>query len=180
MEHTLRNGKPLSVMPARQEDAAAMLQHMEAIGGESDNLTFGAGEVTFTLEQEEAYLAHVAVQSTSVMLLGWMDGEIVASAVLTGNETHRARHNAELGISVRKAHWRQGIGEIMMRELIDFARQTGALRVIHLSARKENAAGIALYEKLGFERVGTHRGFLNVRGVYHDMIIMELHLSAKG
>lgn len=176
MEHMIRDGKRLRIGPARTEDAEALVAYMNAIGGESDNLTFGEGECRFTVEMERTYLENVQREATSIFLLGRIDGEIVASGVITGDARGRAVHNATLGISVRKAWWRHGIGEIMMRELITFARNTCALRTIHLTVNEDNAAGIALYEKLGFERIGIHRDYFNVRGTFRDVVIMDLHL----
>lgn len=176
MEYPLKTGGAVVIDKAEPMDAAALVAYMEIIGGESDNLTFGVGEGRFSVQEEEVYLQTIARRRTSVMLLGKVDGEIVASGVLTGDTRRRAVHNAELGISVRKPYWRQGIGDHMMQELIGFARETGILRVIHLNVRKDNQAGIALYKKNGFEQVGEHKNYFNVRGIFHDVITMDLQL----
>lgn len=177
MEYTLRDGRILRIVPAQKEDASALLAYMRLISGESDNLTFGPEDDLLTVEAEEAYLEGMAGLPTSVMLLGWVDGEIVVSGVITGDRRRRTGHNAELGISVRKPYWRQGIGKRMMLALIDFARETGVIRTIHLTVRAENTAGIALYERLGFTHVGVHKAYFNVRGVDSDAVIMDLALE---
>ena len=176
MDYTLRDGKKLTVKPASKEDAGALVEYMNIVGGESDNLTFGENECRFTVEEEEAYVEHVSAQKTSTMLLGWVDGVLASTANLSGDSRSRLAHLAELGVSVRKPFWRMGIGEIMMRELIAFARETGILKTILLTVRTDNETGIRLYERLGFERVGVHRNHIQVNGEYFDMLVMELHL----
>lgn len=176
VEHMLKNGRVLRIDTAAPEDAGALVDYMKIIGGESDNLTFGANECRFSVQEEAAYLARLAEQPTSRMIIGRIDGEIAGTAVVTGDTRVRMRHNADLGISVRKPYWRQGIGALLMRALLDFARQTGTLRILHLTVRTDNVGAIALYERLGFERVGVHRAYIQVSGAYFDMDIMELHL----
>ena len=41
---------------ARPSDAAALLEYLKRVGGESDNLTFGAEGVPFSVEQEENFI----------------------------------------------------------------------------------------------------------------------------
>lgn len=176
MDYTLKDGRVLTVKPAAKEDAGALVAYMNIVGGESDNLTFGENECRYTAQEEAAYVEHVSTQKTSTMLLGWVDGAIVSVASVSGEARARLSHLAELGVSVRRPFWRLGIGEIMMRELIAFARETGTLKIILLTVRADNEAGIRLYERLGFERVGVHRNHIQVNGEYHDMLVMELHL----
>ena len=48
-----------SVERARPEDAAALIEFLRVVGGESDNLTFGAEGIPVTVEEEEIGRAHV-------------------------------------------------------------------------------------------------------------------------
>ena len=40
----LKNGKFIEIRKAKKEDAAELLDYLNLVGGESDNLTFGANE----------------------------------------------------------------------------------------------------------------------------------------
>lgn len=110
------------------------------------------------------------------MLIGLVDGEIVCSADVSAPHRNRVGHIAELGISVRKPYWRQGIGRIVMKELIKFAKQHEKIEIIHLGVRAENTGAILLYEQMGFERAGVHKNFFKAGDKYYDEILMELHL----
>ena len=60
--------------------------------------------------------------------------------------------------AVSPEHRRRGFGEAVTRALLDYAKERGIVSV-SLEVRESNAAAIALYEKLGFERRGIRKGF---------------------
>ena len=84
----------LTIRPARPEDAAALLDYLRQIGGESDNLTFGAEGLPATLEEEEAFLRGQAAQSRSVMLQAW--GQGVGTAIMERLVAHARDHGVEI------------------------------------------------------------------------------------
>ena len=45
-----------TITRARPEDAAALLDYLKIVGGETDNLSFGAEGVPLAPEEEQAYL----------------------------------------------------------------------------------------------------------------------------
>ena len=53
---------------------------------------------------------------------------------------------------------RQGLGERVVRAIIDYASESGLVS-ISLEVRESNAAAISLYEKLGFRGVGVRKNF---------------------
>ena len=53
---------------------------------------------------------------------------------------------------------RQGLGERVVRAIIDYASESGLVS-ISLEVRESNAAAISLYEKLGFVSVGVRKNF---------------------
>ena len=50
----LKNGQQLEIRRATAQDADEMLAYLHIVGGESDNLLFGAGEMTLTTEKTAA------------------------------------------------------------------------------------------------------------------------------
>ena len=85
--------------------------------------------------------------------------------------------SAAVAISIKRDYWRLGIGSIAMREMIDFARNTGVLRTLSLEVREGNERAISLYKRFGFAEIGRHKGRINVRGTYYDEILMDLDLT---
>lgn len=72
----LKNGQTLTIRRPEHKDAVEMLNYLNLVGGESDNLLFGAGEMTLTQEQEIEYIDQMDKDESSLMLLGRIDTEL--------------------------------------------------------------------------------------------------------
>lgn len=164
----------LIIEKVRPEDAAALLEYLRAVGGESDNLTFGAEGLPATVEEEADFLRREGENPKNLMLVAWEDGRMVGNAHL-GALARRMSHRASLGITVRKAAWGRGIGSAIMERLIAHAREQG-VEIIELEVRSDNTPAIRLYEKFGFQKIGHYPGFFKIGGVYADCELMNLYL----
>lgn len=160
---------------AAPSDAARLLSYLKDIGAESDNLSFGAEGLPFSVEQEAHFLECVAKSSHSTMLL-CLDGEtIVGCGSIDGNEKPRFRHRCELGLSVRKSHWGKGIGSELMRRLIAFSKASG-MEVISLEVRSDNERAKSLYRKFGFSCIGVFDKFTKIGNACFSADLMNLYL----
>lgn len=175
-EILLRNGEILTIRRAASTDAEAMLAYLSVVGGESDNLLFGAEGIPYTLEQERDMLSKLAEAKTSAMFVGLVSGRIVSVVNLNAPMRARTAHTSEIGVSVLKAYWHQGVGKAMLEHLVAFARSTGILKVIHLSVRCDNVRAVHLYEKIGFVHIGTYERYMQIDGAYIDVYLMNLYL----
>jgi ribosomal-protein-alanine N-acetyltransferase len=50
---------------------------------------------------------------------------------------------------------------------------TAGAQTMLLEVRESNAAGIALYEQLGFRRIGMRKGYYPAKGGREDAIMLE-------
>lgn len=173
----LKTGELLTLRKPEEQDAKSILSYLNQVGGESDNLLFGEDEFPLTVEQETSYLKSLEGRSGTLMLLGLLDSEIVSVAQISSLSRKRIAHNAEIALSVKKAHWQKGIGLSMMEELLAFARYTGTIRTVSLGVKADNETAIRLYEKLGFEKIGVHKDYFLIRGEYFDELLMDLRIS---
>lgn len=159
---------------ATAADAAALLAYLKQVGAESDNLSFGGEGLPFTAEDEAAYLAQIADSQDAVMLLAKEQGRIIGNASLS-RFPRRMSHRGEISVTVEKACWNRGIGSRLLDALIAFARDN-AFEFLELQVSRDNGAAIHLYEKAGFQTVGTVPAFLKVDGRYVDFNYMSLKL----
>lgn len=160
---------------AKQSDAAQLLAYLKIVGGESDNLSFGAEGVPFTLAQEEHFLESFEKTDCSTMLLA-LDGEtIVGNGCIQISGRTRFSHRRSLAISVRQDHWGCGIGSELLRRLIAFAKDSGA-EVISLEVRSDNERAKALYRKFGFTCFGVYEKFFKLGDAYFSADYMNLYL----
>lgn len=166
----------LTITRAAPEDAAELLEVFKIIGGETDNLTFGAEGLPLTVEEEQAYLASLCTSTTGAVFLAKRNGKIIGNASFTGLTRPRLRHRGEVGLSVLRAEWGQGVGSKLMETVLAFARDTARAEIVSLEVRSDNARAIALYKKYGFEKIGCFKGFFKLNGDLVDFDLMNLYL----
>ena len=119
-EATLKNGKTkLIIRSAVPADAADIIDYLNLIAGESDNITFGPGDFGKSVEQEKSFLTSIQDSKNQIMVLGIVDGQVISVANIAGGTRPRTEHFATLGITVAKKLWRQGVGKLVMKYLID-------------------------------------------------------------
>jgi L-amino acid N-acyltransferase YncA len=82
------------------------------------------------------------------------------------------RFVADFSIYVERGARGLGVGRAMLERLIELAREHGYHKLV-LSAFPTNAAGMALYERLGFRTVGVYREQGQLDGRWVDTIVME-------
>ena len=78
-------------------------------------------------------------------------------------------------IAVHPSHRRCGLASRLLAHMLKEAQENG-LRLLTLEVRVSNAAAIALYEKFGFQKIGTLPAFFCVNGVDVDFDWMNLSL----
>ncbi|WP_195267098.1 GNAT family N-acetyltransferase [Eubacterium sp. 1001713B170207_170306_E7] len=168
--------KSLTIMQAEKKDAEALLKYRDAIGVESENLTFGREGSGMTLEAQKVFIQRARESETSVMYVGKINDEIVALGSITAYDKPRIRHRGELGLTVRKPYWNQGIATKMMRALMDFAKESRSCEVVELEVRSDNRAAIHLYEKFGFRTIGVYEKFFKIGDQYAPANLMTCYL----
>ena len=87
-----------------------------------------------------------------------------------------ARDQAHLlNLSIAASHQRQGCGSLLLRRLCELVRAQGA-RLMVLEVRPSNAAGLRLYERHAFQRVGLRRDYYPAQNGREDALILSLPL----
>jgi RimJ/RimL family protein N-acetyltransferase len=173
----LKNDLQLTLRRAEPRDAEQLLASIDLVAGESENLTFGPGEFGLSVEEERAFLQHMAESPTSLYLLGEIAGEIVGTLIFSTGKRPRLQHTGEFGMSILRNYWNLGIGSRMLEYLVVWVRQTGTIRKINLRVRVDNLPAIHLYEKYGFVQEGRVTREFYLRGQFVDVYVMGLQLD---
>ncbi len=176
LDMRLKNGQELIITKAKPEDAKKILEYLNRVGGESDNLLFGKNEFNMTVEQESNFINHLNNSDKSCMLLGFIDGIIASLATLSGFERKRIAHRGKAAVSVRRDYWNSGVGTAMLNELIRFSREDAEIEIIELEVKADNSRAIHVYEKLGFQKIGTYEKYFKINGNYYDCDLLNLYL----
>jgi ribosomal protein S18 acetylase RimI-like enzyme len=96
-------------------------------------------------------------------VVGWCE---VRREALPGRE-----HSGSLGVGVRAAYRRQGLGRRLMQAAIANAWERGFAR-IELWVRSPNAVAIELYTRLGFVEEGRRRDAVRLDDGPEDEVLM--------
>ena len=125
-----------------------------------------------TLEAQEAFIQKTRKDEGSVIYVGKINDEIVALGSITTYNKPRIRHRGELGLTVRKPYWNQGIATKMMQALMDFAKESTSCEIVELEVRSDNKTAVHLYEKFGFRTIGVYEKFFKIGEQYATANLM--------
>ena len=109
-----------------------------------------------------AYLCRVAMQGQRIM------GYAVMS--MGAGEAHI------LNLCVRQESRRMGVGRALIRYLLEQAEDAGMAEAF-LEVRPSNLIAMVLYQSLGFEQIGTRRGYYQAVGGREDAAVLRLRLG---
>ena len=150
---SLKNGETALLRLPKKEDAAELLACYKAMAGETEFLLSSPEDIRYTVEGEERFIEASLENENLLLLVCEKDGHIVGDCEIRRMPAAKNRHRANIGISLLKAVWGQGIGTAMFRALIRQAENWG-LAQIELDFIEGNTRARALYEKMGFRIVG--------------------------
>ena len=170
--YTLKNGASLVVREAEPGDARQLIDHVNRVAGESDYLSLGAGELGLTEAEEADFLARCHAADNHIYLVALVEDVIVGNLNFSGGRRPRVRHSGELGMSVFKAYWGQGVGSLLLDTLLEWAEHSGVVTKINLRVRADNHRAVALYERKGFVVEGRLTKEMFVDGRYYDLLAM--------
>lgn len=165
------------IREAEPSDAEGIIAYVQRLSEEPvSNIVISPGEFTPSITDEERILSEFAASENSIFLIAETDGKIVGTLNCRGSTRKAIRHVVTLGMSVDQ-DWRgQGIGTLLMANIIEWATGTGFIKRIELMVFERNEIAIHLYRKFGFEIEAKHRRAIYRDGVYLDNLTMALLL----
>jgi RimJ/RimL family protein N-acetyltransferase len=169
--------KNVIIRKVHKSDAKELVEYLNIIGGESDYLTFGAGDFGKSVEQEEAYIENILKEENAIAIIAEINGKIVGNLNFSGGPRQRTAHAGEIGVSVLKEYWGNKIGEDMIKYLIEWSKTSSIIRKINLRVRTDNKRGIKLYKKLGFLEEGIIKRDFLINGEFYDSLEMGLLIN---
>ena len=107
-----------------------------------------------------------------VHLVALRGGKLVGQLGLEALQSLRRRHVATLGMGVKAAAQRTGVGSALVVAAIETCEQWMNISRIELYVYTQNKAAVGLYLKHGFVVEGTCRNYAFRDGVYVDANVM--------
>lgn len=152
-------------------DVEQMTSYINNLSCEDTFVRMGGEQ--FTEQDEYEYIENwlkKMEQNNTFVVVAVKDEKIIAVANVDRLE-RRSKHVGHFGISVAKEFRGEGIGQELLKVILELATRMG-LAMIELSVYSLNEAGIALYKKLGFEEVGRIPKKILFHGELIDEIVM--------
>lgn len=81
-----------------------------------------------------------------------------------------------IDICIDPAEQGHGYGRLLLKEVVDAAKSSGAV-VIMLEVRESNVAARHLYQQMGFTESGRRRGYYSLGEGKEDALLMDLNLE---
>ena len=164
------------VLPVK-DDAKALLDYSKKVGSETDFLSFGPEGLKYSVAQEELFIDSLYENENQYMLLAKDGDEIIAVGSIAGSLHPKFSHRGELGISVLKSYWGQGIATVMMEEMLDWVAEYSTLSRVELEVVAVNKKARRLYEKCGFEEEGLIKNGVKIGDGYEDIVLMSKQIE---
>ncbi|MCY6355937.1 GNAT family N-acetyltransferase [Clostridium sp. ZS2-4] len=168
------NNEKVIIRKGLKSDSKSLIEYLNIIGGQSDFLTFGADEYPKAIEQIEEFIESTSKKDNALFIVAELNGKIVGNLNFSAGLSPRITHVGEFGVSVLKEYWGNGIGEELIKYLIEWSKKSEIIRKINLRVRADNIRGINLYKKLGFLEEGTLTRDFFINGKFYDSIAMGL------
>ncbi|MCQ2012675.1 GNAT family N-acetyltransferase [Clostridium butyricum] len=169
----LKDGTKCILRSPNYKDAASMLEHLKITSDETYFMVRYPEEITIKVEEEEESINCTINSKTDLMIAAFVNNELVGNAGIKPIRNHiKLKHRAGFGISIKQKYWNNGIGDILINEIISEAGLMG-YEQIELGVFADNKRAQYLYKKNGFEVWGNTKNAFKLKdGTYRDEIIM--------
>ena len=159
-------GENFSVRATEPEDYEAVREVLAA-----PNAVFGT--LQLPLPSKKLWLDRLAQpRADNWQYVAVVQERPVGHAGLTLAPNPRRRHVGSIGMAVHDDFAGRGLGDALMRALLELADNWLALRRVELTVFVDNERAIRLYERHGFVREGVLKDYAFRAGRYEDAFSM--------
>jgi RimJ/RimL family protein N-acetyltransferase len=177
---TLADGARVLLRSPEVDEAGQLLEYLDAVRRETNGILYSPEDTIPSLEEETAWVRGKRDCKVGTHIAADVDGTIVGLAGIDQPKFARQHHIGSVGISIRKAWCDRGLGTLIMRELIEYARREPALEILTLNVLSTNPRAHAVYRKVGFKDDGRLPGRIKLNGEYVDLCEMSLCVNEMG
>ena len=178
-----RKGAPLILRLADRRDAIGWIEHLRRITCETPFMLQSEEDPLPTPVEQRSLLEEYTSRLGSIAIVAARPGEapgkqeILGTVTLASGRSRRTEHLAELSMGVGQAWWGLGIGDLLMRAVLTYARQASTLRRVSLLVFSENVGARHLYEKYGFLVEGVLRRYVRWEEREADLVAMAIDVD---
>jgi len=171
------DGKKAIFRYPRMSDLEGLLELVNAI---VDDKAMVSSQTKKTKKEERVWLSSILQnikKKAGVYLVVEVDRKIVGNVAVERHKESAKKHVGVFGIMLRKEARGKGIGEKLLRCVIEEAKRVLKVKIITLEVMRSNKVAQHLYKKCGFKVVGTIKSGVKYYSRYEDDMLMTLSLE---
>lgn len=169
---TTKSGKQILLRYPQFSDAPALTEYINTLIAEDEFLLINQIQ---SLEEEGQYLESVLSSmkdGNAIKIFAFADGQLVAGVDLR-RKPYKSSHVGTLGISIAKEFRDQGLGGLLIQEILQQAKELLRLQLVDLTCFANNPRALHLYQKHGFQEFGRMPKALLYKGAeFVDQVFM--------
>ena len=134
----------LLIREAEVEDAAELVSFLNRVSVETDFTSLDRNGILMTDTEMELFLDKQAHSENQITLLALLNDEIAGLVNITADQRKRVRHIGDLFIVIGQKYWNNGLGSLLLEEVVEWAQASGILRRLQLTVQTRNQAAVHL------------------------------------
>lgn len=173
----MKTGEKILIREGNVADSEALLETVREYVLTSRYLIVAPEELDSTVADEAKWIRELRQNPNSLLLLALHDGAVIGNLDLTGSEEEYEDQSGLITMGLLQEYQNKGLGSILLREAVAWARQNHKLQVLCLQVERANKSAVRLYQKAGFRVEGKQPDIAPEDQVdYSESIIMTLNL----
>lgn len=138
----------------------------------SEFMLWEAGERKANPDQQRKMIERFSSDDNSTIFVAEEKSQLIGFLMAIGGNARRNKHSVYIVVGILKDSRGKGVGTKLFDELEKWALMHKIHR-LELTVVTRNVAGLALYQKMGFEIEGTKRDSLLIDGEFVDEYYMS-------
>jgi RimJ/RimL family protein N-acetyltransferase len=171
-EFMLRNGAQLIVRNPTSQDAQRMIEVMRAVVAEGPYTLTEPDEFEWNVMNKRQDISESLRNPGQLALVAEVNGEVVGFLEFVNGRRRRTQHSGSLSIFIQDGFREIGIGSLLIKTLLKWARLAPLIEKVTLAVFSTNIRAIAVYQKLGFLVEGRCPRDMKIDGEYVDSVLM--------
>jgi RimJ/RimL family protein N-acetyltransferase len=171
-EGTAKDGTEFLIRYPETGDVESVWKYINRLSKERTFIRFQGEEIP--IEKEEEYIAkrmREIQEGKDVTLFLVVDGEVQGISGIEMQDRTES-HIGVFGLSIDASVRGKGLGETLMRAVMEESKKLKGLKIITLKVKAPNEVAIALYTKLGFVEHGRLPLGTQHQGAFIDEAMM--------
>jgi RimJ/RimL family protein N-acetyltransferase len=149
-----KNTDQISLRTGNINDAKTILELEKEVLSENEFMISVIEEFEETYEQLRSWIQKILENEREKLIVAEINGKVIGLIVFRSKNTKRLSHTGSFTAMINKEYRNQGIGKLLIKELLNWAEQNPLIEKVSLGVLSTNQRAIQLYKSMGFVEEG--------------------------